>query len=118
MNEVPKFSTIDLQFVKDYLYVDFEDDDLLIQTFIFAIQEEILSQTGYTDIEQLDNSRLASVMLLSMVSDLYNTRSTTATDVKIKFSPLFSQLQKTLRGQNNGYRIATVEEMTEEETAE
>lgn len=116
---IPRFSTIDLDFVKNYLYVDYEDDDMLIQLLIQSAKEMInevvvadeesgimpISSIPHSYGHPLDNSELASALVLMIVSDLYNSRSTTATDVKIKFSPLFTEMKKTLRGKMGGYRL-------------
>ena len=102
--KLPRFSSIDVEFVKEYLYVDFEDDDTLLYLLIETARELVLTETDVTW-EELDGNRLASVLILMIVSDLYNSRSTTATDVKIKFSPLFLEMKNTLRGTLNGYTL-------------
>ena len=101
---LPRFSTIDLEFVKEYLYIDFDEDDMLIRLLIHSAKEMILSHTDCT-MEELDLSGTASVLMLMVISDLYNNRSTSATDVKIKFSPLFAEMKNTIRGTSNGYRL-------------
>ena len=113
---IPNFSQIDLEFVKNYLYVDFEDDDMLIQLLLQSAKEMLNEELNEAELYEtmpinssiahpLDKSELASALVLMIVSDLYNTRSTTATDVKIKFSPLFIEMKKTLRGKLGGYRL-------------
>lgn len=102
---LPSFSAVDLAFVKEYLYVDFEDDDLLIQLLIESAKENILFEVGMDEASQLDRCSIASVLLLQMVSDLYNTRSTLATDVKISQNPLFTLMIKSIRGSFKGYKL-------------
>lgn len=104
--ELPKFSNIDLEFVKSYLYVDYEEDNALIQLFINSSQEAILFEGGYTGASELDDSKLASVLLMAMVSDMYNSRSTTATDVKMNIHPVYQKLFSQIRGQSpRGYLL-------------
>lgn len=102
---IPKFSSIDLAFTKDYLYVDYDEDDMLIQLLIESAKENIMFEAGVQESAELDKSRVASVLLIQMVSDLYNTRSTLATDTKINQSPLYSQMIKSIRGSYRGYKL-------------
>ena len=116
---IPRFSTIDVNFVKEYLYVDYDEDDMLIHLLIQSAKEivneeisvdedySVMPITNFPSAERhpLDKSDIASVLVLMIVSDLYNSRSTTATDVKIKFSPLFLEMKRTLRGKMDGYRL-------------
>ncbi|MBD3107176.1 phage gp6-like head-tail connector protein [Bacillus sp. AGMB 02131] len=102
---LPSFSEVNLDFVKQYLYVDFEDDDLLLQLLIESARECILFETGLKEISELDGSKIASVLVIQMVSDLYNTRSTLATDVKINQNPLYTQMIKSIRGSFKGYKL-------------
>jgi len=101
----PKFSEIDLGFVKNYLYVDYEDDDKLITLLVESTKKSIMFEAGLTEATELDECELANTLLLMIVSDLYNSRSAQSTDTKIQFSPLYEQMMKSIRGQFYGYKF-------------
>ncbi|MED5017926.1 head-tail connector protein [Paenibacillus chibensis] len=70
---------MDLQYVKDYLRVDYEDDDLLINGFISAAKQ-YLRNAGVADQEESD---LYNTVILMLVSLFYENREVTDKDIKI-----------------------------------
>jgi len=101
---IPKFSQIDLDFTKEYLYLDDElADDVLVSLLLASAKEQVLFYAGVEEESILDISNLAAILVLQLVSDNYNTRSALYTGVN--FSPIHLEMVKTLRGKFNGYKI-------------
>ena len=65
-----------LQGVKDYVHIDFDDEDVLLNSFINQTQIYIDSMvgTGYKENENL--VELKNVLQLKLISDLYENRGT------------------------------------------
>ncbi|MDU4696397.1 MAG: head-tail connector protein [Paenibacillus sp.] len=70
---------MDLQRVKDYLRIDYEDDDLMIMGFISAAKE-YLSNAGVPERSQ---SELYNIVILMLVALFYENRDVSDKDVKI-----------------------------------
>lgn len=64
---------MDLDTVKKFLHIDFDDDDDLILLMINAGQEYIKNAVG----EYNDNSFVAKLLLLNLVTSMYETRTYT-----------------------------------------
>lgn len=61
----------ELQKIKNYLRVDFDDDDILLNTIILASKEYIKNSIGYIDMEKPS----FKVLLYTICADLYERRS-------------------------------------------
>lgn len=70
---------MDLQHVKDYLRVDYDEDDHLITGFI-AGAKEYLRGAGVTDQQ---NNELYNIVILMLVALFYENREVTDKDIKI-----------------------------------
>ena len=65
---------INLDEIKQYLKVDFEDDDSLIESFIQQAQIYIDSCCGINYKLHTDKVNLANLLIKKMVSDQYDNR--------------------------------------------
>lgn len=61
----------ELEEIKHYLRIDFDDDDTLLNTIILASKEYIKNAIGYID---MDKSSF-KVLLFTICADLYERRS-------------------------------------------
>ena len=57
--------------IKDYLRVDFDDDDSFLNTIILAGKEYIINAIGYVDMSKAS----FKVLLYTICADLYERRS-------------------------------------------
>ena len=57
--------------IKDYLRIDFDDDDTLLNTIILAGKEYIINAIGYVDMSKAT----FRVLLYTICADLYERRS-------------------------------------------
>ena len=67
---------MDLKTVKDFLRVDFDDDDSLITIEMMAAEKYVENAVGKYD----DDNPLANLLLLNIVTNMYDERSLTVTD--------------------------------------
>lgn len=80
--------------VKEYLRVDFPDDDDLIRTMMAAAEGYIVSAVGKYD----DSDARANLLYMAIVQNLYDNRMLTVTEQQKKrlsymFSSIILQLQ-------------------------
>lgn len=61
----------ELEEIKNYLRIDFDDDDILLNTIILAGKEYIKNAIGYIDMEKAS----FRVLLYTICADLYERRS-------------------------------------------
>lgn len=83
---------MDLNFVKNYLKIDFDDDDELINMLISTAKEYIINAIGNFD----ESKTSHKLLLLSIVANLYENRGTNAkSNEKIAYTikSLITQLQ-------------------------
>lgn len=83
-----------LEEVKEYLRVDFTDDDSMITTMMTAAEGYITAAVGAYD----DFNNRAKMLFLAVVQDLYDNRSLTVTEQQRKrmsymYSSIILQLQ-------------------------
>lgn len=64
---------MDLSIVKDFLKVDFEDDDSYILLLIDVAKEYITDSLGFYD----NTRQKQKYLLLTLIQDMYNNRSYT-----------------------------------------
>lgn len=64
---------MDIQSVKKFLHVDYDDDDELIELMISAAKDYIINAVGKYD----DNKPLMRLLLLNLVTGMYDTRTYT-----------------------------------------
>ncbi|WP_338841842.1 head-tail connector protein [Paenibacillus glucanolyticus] len=70
---------MNLQYVKDYLRVDYDEDDLLITGFI-AGAKEYLRGAG---VPEQQRNELYNIVVLMLVALFYENREVTDKDIKI-----------------------------------
>lgn len=85
---------MELESVKDYLRVDFQDDDEIIKVMMEAAKGYIESAVGKYD----DSNPRANMLYLAVIQDLYDNRMLTITEQQKKrtaymFSSIILQLQ-------------------------
>lgn len=105
-----KFSDIDLAFVKQYLRVDFDEDDIELQLFIEAAKDVVLDNSQMT-IDELDSAKRANVIYLKLINDFYSNRGATSAD---KLDPIYEMLFKNLRNYTNVFGTPETVTTTEE----
>lgn len=96
-----KVTDLDLPFVKDYLRVDFTEDDTLISTLILAAQSFIQSYLNqkFTDFVPVPDE--FTIAALAIIAHWYEKRGiqgdkNTTSELAYIFSGLLDQYRKTL----------------------
>lgn len=85
---------MEIEQVKEYLRVDFPDDDGLIQMMMAAAEGYIVSAVGEYD----ESDARANLLYMAIIQDLYDNRTLTVTEQQKKrmaymFSSIILQLQ-------------------------
>lgn len=91
---IPKFSTLDLAFIKDYLRVDYDDDDLELSIMIDGARNFVRKETHRTD-EWLDSNTMATIVLLKLIAEFYEDKMT-SDDGSTKESEVYKNLLSNL----------------------
>lgn len=68
-----KVSDIDVDFCKQYLRIDWDDDDLELNLYLESAKAFLLDHTEKT-IDELDEITFATICLLKLVSDFYHNK--------------------------------------------
>lgn len=94
------FSTIDINFCKDYLRIDedFTEDDRLIELYLQSAKQYVLEYTERTE-EELDELQFVNLIVLKMVSDFYTNKSAYSKDDK-QIDPMLQSLLSNIRKYN------------------
>ncbi|EPB8179171.1 head-tail connector protein [Clostridium perfringens] len=76
---------LNIEFVKQYLKVDFPDDDLLIDTIIKGVKSYIISYTGLKkdEADKIEELKFAALLL---IEQMYSNRSALVETDKINFA--------------------------------
>lgn len=93
MNNGQKITEIDLNTVKEYLRIDHEDDDVMLNTFLFAAKSFIQSylKKKFSEFEEIPDE--FTVACLAIVSHWYERRQIVGTkDDGKELAYLFSGL--------------------------
>ncbi|MED4261971.1 head-tail connector protein [Priestia aryabhattai] len=93
MLEARKITEIDLDFVKNYLRIDHEEDDILLNTMLVAAQNFIQSYLNkrFSDYEEIPDE--FSIACLALVAHWYENREIQSAGVtKQELSFVFSGL--------------------------
>lgn len=85
---------MEIEQVKEYLRVDFPDDDDLIRMMMAAAEGYIVSAVGEYD----ESDARANLLYMAIIQDLYDNRTLTVTEQQKKrmaymFSSIILQLQ-------------------------
>ena len=82
--------------VKNYLKVDFNDDDVIIETYIIAT-EKFLKTLCEKDGFEEDKQELAEIYMLAMISELYNSRNITVEKAEHRVRTIMQSILNQLR---------------------
>lgn len=76
---------LNLEFVKQYLKIDFPDDDLLIDTIIKGSKAYIISYTGLEkdEADKIEELKFAALLL---IEQMYSNRSAIVESDKVNFA--------------------------------
>lgn len=88
-----KLSQLNLQFVKEYLKIDFDDDDKELELYIQASISYIKNNTKL-DIEELDAMPDLTVVALQLIAHFYDNKSIRVTqnsNIDKMFTAILSQ---------------------------
>lgn len=103
-----KFSDIDLTFIKDYLRVDYNDDDIELTLYLMSAKAYIIDHSGKNNLldkdgitqldplSELDKIGYSPILLLKLVADMYTNKSATV-DSNIKEDVIFKMLMNKIR---------------------
>lgn len=76
-----KLSDITLEHVKDYLNINYDDEDTEIELLMNGVEQHIKDYTGLTD-EQIDDKPNLSIAYMVLVNELYTNRQYTVASDK------------------------------------
>lgn len=87
-----KFSEVNVQDLKQYSRVDYNDDDRLFETILEGAKNHIRIYTGLAD-EKLDTLPDSVIALLIISNEMYDNREGTRNDNKsVKFNELLDRI--------------------------
>jgi hypothetical protein len=94
------FSQIDIDFVKEYLHIDWAEDDIQLEVFLDSAKDYVKSiPEEFETVEDLtaylDAKKISVIILLKVVSDFYSNRAATT---KVEYDPLYQDMIKQIRG--------------------
>ena len=87
---------LNLDKVKNYLKVDFEDDDAIIETYIIATEKFLKTLCEKDEFEE-DKQELAEIYMLAMLSELYNSRNLTVDKAEQRVRTIMQSILNQLR---------------------
>ena len=87
---------LNLDKVKNYLKVDFDDDDIIIETYIIATEKFLKQLCEINEFEE-DKHELAEIYMLAMLSELYNSRNLTVDKAEQRVRTIMQSILNQLR---------------------
>ena len=87
---------LNLDKVKNYLKVDFDDDDIIIETYIIATEKFLKTLCEKDEFEE-DKQELAEIYMLAVISELYNSRNLTVDKAEQRVRTIMQSLLNQLR---------------------
>ena len=87
---------LNLNKVKNYLRVDFDDDDAIIETYIIATEKFLKTLCEKDEFEE-DKQELAEIYMLAVISELYNSRNLTVDKAEQRVRTIMQSLLNQLR---------------------
>lgn len=78
-----KISMVPIEVIKNYIKVDFEDDDLLIQLIADSAKAYLKAYTGIALDADLDTSEDLTICYLALIGEMYDNRAITLKEDKI-----------------------------------
>ena len=82
--------------VKNYLKVDFDDDDIIIETYIIATEKFLKQLCEKNEFEE-DKQELAEIYMLAVINELYNSRNLTVDKAEQRVRTIMQSLLNQLR---------------------
>ena len=87
---------LNLDKVKNYLKVDFDDDDIIIETYIIATEKFLKKLCEKNEFEE-DKQELAEIYMLAMLNELYNSRNLTVDKAEQRVRTIMQSILNQLR---------------------
>ena len=87
---------LNLDKVKNYLKVDFDDDDIIIETYIIATEKFLKKLCEKNEFEE-DKQELAEIYMLAMINELYNSRNLTVDKAEQRVRTIMQSILNQLR---------------------
>ena len=87
---------LDLDKVKNYLRVDYADDDAIIETYIIATEKFLKTLCEKDEFEE-DKQELAEIYMLAMINELYNSRNLTVDKAEQRVRTIMQSILNQLR---------------------
>ena len=87
---------LNLDKVKNYLKVDFEDDDAIIETYIIATEKFLKKLCEKNEFEE-DKQELAEIYMLAVINELYNSRNLTVDKAEQRVRTIMQSILNQLR---------------------
>lgn len=97
MNDI-KLSTLDLDFIKNYMKIDFDDDDTELELYRVSALSFIQTNTN-KDLEYLDKKPEIVIIALQLISHFYENKSITVSSnqgIDKMFTQILSQYREWL----------------------
>ena len=82
--------------VKNYLKVDYNDDDAIIETYIISTEKFLKTLCEKNEFEE-DKQELAEIYMLAMISELYNSRNLTVDKAEQRVRTIMQSVLNQLR---------------------
>lgn len=87
---------LNLDKVKNYLKVDYTDDDVIIETYIIATEKFLKKLCEKNEFEE-DKQELAEIYMLAMINELYNSRNLTVDKAEQRVRTIMQSILNQLR---------------------
>lgn len=87
---------LNLDKVKNYLKVDFDDDDIIIETYIIATEKFLKKLCEKNEFEE-DKQELAEIYMLAVINELYNSRNLTVDKAEQRVRTIMQSILNQLR---------------------
>ena len=87
---------LNLDKVKNYLKVDYTDDDVIIETYIIATEKFLKTLCEKDEFEE-DKQELAEIYMLAMLNELYNSRNLTVDKAEQRVRTIMQSILNQLR---------------------
>ena len=82
--------------VKNYLRVDYNDDDVIIETYIIATEKFLKKLCEKNEFKE-DKQELAEIYMLAMINELYNSRNLTVDKAEQRVRTIMQSILNQLR---------------------
>ena len=87
---------LNLDKVKNYLKVDFDDDYIIIETYIIATEKFLKKLCEKNEFEE-DKQELAEIYMLAVINELYNSRNLTVDKAEQRVRTIMQSILNQLR---------------------